>query len=82
MHVPEWLVTPFDVNIDNKVYEPDIQEKKSNINTDAKHHKLRAAAESFLLVFPTSYMVEAGLSHVKEILTKQRNCRAVVIYVL
>ena len=24
MHVPEWLVTPFDINIDNKVHESDL----------------------------------------------------------
>lgn len=45
----------------------------SNINTVTKYPKLRAAAEPFLLAFPTSYMVEVGFSHLNSILTKQRN---------
>ena len=45
----------------------------NNVNTAAKYPKLRAAAEPFLLQFPTSYMAEAGISHVNAILTQQRN---------
>ena len=44
-----------------------------NINTATKYIRLRAADKPFLLAFPTSYMVEASLSHVFTILTKQRN---------
>jgi len=44
-----------------------------NVNTRDKYPKLAAAAEPFLLVFPSSYMVEAGFSHVSAILSKQRN---------
>ena len=89
---PEWLETPFDMKIDNKGCETDIEDELmemhvdlkakellksknlseywSNINTATKYSKLRAAAEPFLLTFPTSYIVEAGLSHVDAILTK------------
>ena len=44
-----------------------------NVNTRDKYRKLAAAAEPFLLVFPSSCMMEAGFSHVDEILSKQRN---------
>ena len=44
-----------------------------NVNTRDKYPKLAAAAEPFLLTFPSSYMVEAGFSHVNAILSKQRN---------
>lgn len=95
MHVPDWLVAPFDKKIDNKCDESDLEDELiemcedleakalfknnilseywSNINTATKYPKLRAAAEPFLLAFPTSYMVEAGFSHANAILTKQRN---------
>jgi len=43
------------------------------VNTRDKYPKLAAAAEPFLLAFPSSYMVEAGFSHVNAILSKQRN---------
>ena len=45
----------------------------SNINTATESTKLRAAVKPFSLAFPTSYMIEAGISHVKAILIKQRN---------
>jgi hypothetical protein len=35
--------------------------------------KLAVAADPFLLAFHSSYMVEAGFSHVNAILSKQRN---------
>ena len=38
----------------------------------AKYPQLSAAAEPFLLAFPSSYMVEAGFSHANAIFTKQR----------
>jgi len=44
-----------------------------NVNTRDKYPKLSAVAEPFLLAFPSSYMVEAGFSHVNAILSKQRN---------
>ena len=44
-----------------------------NVNTREKYPKLGAAAEPFLLAFPSSYMVEAGFSHINAILSKQRN---------
>jgi len=44
-----------------------------NVNTRDKYSKLTAAAEPFLLAFPSSYMVEAGFSHVNAILSKQCN---------
>jgi len=44
-----------------------------NVNTRDKYSKLAAAAEPFLLAFPSSYMVHAGFSHVNAILSKQRN---------
>ena len=94
-YVREWLVTPFDVKIDNKGYECDLEDELigmhvdlkvkaffkskylseywSNINTASKYTKLKAATELFLLAFPTSYMVEAGFSHVNVILAKQTN---------
>jgi len=43
------------------------------VNTRDKYPKLAAAAEPFLLAFPSSYMVEAGFSHVNAILSKQCN---------
>ena len=93
MHVPDWLVTLFDMKIYNKGHESDVDELiemhvdletrvvqnkniaqyGSNINPATKYPKLRAAAEPVLLALPTSYMAEAGLSHVTAILTKQRN---------
>lgn len=95
MHVPEWLVTPFDMKIDDECNECDLEDELvemsvdleakvlfkrgnisgywRNINIATKYPKLRAAAEPFLLAFPTSYMVEAGFSHANTILTKQRN---------
>jgi len=44
-----------------------------NVNTRDNYPKLAAAAERFLLGFPSSYMVEAGFSHVNVILSKQCN---------
>jgi len=44
-----------------------------NVNARDKYPKLAVAAEPFLLAFPSSYMVEAGFSHVDAILSKQRN---------
>jgi hypothetical protein len=38
-----------------------------------RYPKLFAKAELLLLAFPTSYMVEAGFSHVVSILSKERN---------
>ena len=95
MHVLEWQVTPFDMKMDNKGYESDIEDELiemhvdlkpkmlyksknlsdywSNINTATKYPKLRAADKTLFLAFQTSYMAETGLSHVKIILTKQRN---------
>ena len=51
---------------------------KTSVNVEAMSMllqvpKLGATAESFLLAFPTSYMVEARFSHVNVIFTKQRN---------
>jgi len=43
------------------------------VNTRDKCPKLAAAAEPFLLAFPSLYMVEAVFSHVNAILSKQRN---------
>ena len=93
MQVPEWPVIPFDMKIDNKGYESDLEDELieirvdfeaitllksrslaeycSNINIANKYPKLRAAAEQFLLAFPTSCIVEAGFSHVNAVLTKQ-----------
>ncbi|KRZ48612.1 SCAN domain-containing protein 3 [Trichinella nativa] len=45
----------------------------SNVNITNKYPKLSAAAQPFLLAFPSLYMVEAGVSHVNAILIKQRN---------
>ncbi|KAF2367302.1 hypothetical protein FHG87_001946 [Trinorchestia longiramus] len=45
----------------------------THVSIATKYPKLKARAEASLLAFPTSYMVEAGVSHVKAILTKQRN---------
>ena len=50
-----------------------LSEYWSNINTANKYPKLRTAAGPFSLAFPSSYMVEAGLSHVNTTLTRQRN---------
>ena len=44
-----------------------------NVNTRDRYSKLAAAAEPFLLAFPSSYMVHAGFSHVNAILSKQCN---------
>jgi len=44
-----------------------------NVNTRDKYPKFAAAAEPFLLAFSSSYMVEAGFSHVNAILSKQHN---------
>jgi len=44
-----------------------------NVKARDKYPKLAVAAEPFLLAFPSSYMVEAGFSHVDAILSKQRN---------
>ena len=95
MHVPEWLLTPFNMKINNEGYESDLEddliemhvdlkakvllknkdlsEYWSNVSTATKYPKHRAAAEPFLLAFPTSYMVEDSFSHVNAILTKQGN---------
>ena len=43
-----------------------------NSNTAAEYLKLWAAAEPFLLAFPISYVVEAGVSYANALL-KQRN---------
>jgi len=43
------------------------------VNTRDRYPKLAAAAKPFLLAFPSSYMVEAGFSHVSAILSKQSN---------
>ncbi|XP_003369530.1 putative zinc finger protein [Trichinella spiralis] len=45
----------------------------SSVNITNKYPKLSAAAQPFLLAFPSSYQVEAGFSHVNAILSKQRN---------
>ena len=45
----------------------------SNRNIDNKYPKLSASVESFLLAFPSSYMVEAGFSHANAVLAKKRN---------
>ena len=34
MHVPEWLVNPFDIKIDNKGHEPDIQDERIEMYGD------------------------------------------------
>ena len=94
MRVPEWIITPFDTNIENGIapdlcdelieMSVDIEAKTlfknksmvdywTNINITNKYHKLCAAAEPFLLAFPSTYLVEAGFSHINSILTKQRN---------
>ena len=91
MHVHKWPAAPFDMKIDNKGYECDLEEMHvdlkakelfkskhisvywSNINTATKYPKHRTVVEPFLLTFPISYMVEAGISHVNKIFTKQRN---------
>ena len=38
----------------------------------AEYLQLSAAAEPFLLAFPSSYMVEAGFNHANAAFTKQR----------
>jgi hypothetical protein len=43
------------------------------LNHSQRYPKLYAKAELLLLAFPTSYMVEAGFSHLVSILTKERN---------
>ena len=95
MHVPEWLATPLDMKIDNKVYDSDLEDdliethvhpeakalskrKKlsehwSNINVSTEWPKLRAAAELFLITFPTSYMAQAGPNTLNAIKEKQWN---------
>lgn len=45
----------------------------TNINIMQKYVKLYEVAMPFMLAFPSSYMVEAGFSHVNSILTKYRN---------
>lgn len=45
----------------------------TNINIKQKYVKLYEMAQPFMLAFPSSYMVEAGFSHVNSILTKNRN---------
>ena len=42
----------------------------SNVNTLIKYPKLSAAVEALLLVFPGSYMVEAGFRHINAVLTR------------
>lgn len=44
-----------------------------NENNVAKYPQLCAVFKPFLLAFPSSYMVEAGFSHVNAVLTKQRS---------
>ena len=36
MHVPEWLVTPFDMKIDNKGYETDLVDALIEMHVDLK----------------------------------------------
>ena len=45
----------------------------TNINIMQKYVKLYEIAQPFMLTFPSSYMVEAGFSHVNSTLTKYRN---------
>ncbi|KRX40686.1 Protein ZBED8 [Trichinella murrelli] len=96
MTVPDWIITPFVIEIENANNEFSLQEKHvemisadleakllfkhkslsefwSNVNITTKYPKLSAAAQPFLLAFPSSYLVEAGFSHVNAILSKQRN---------
>ena len=44
-----------------------------NDNNVAKFSQLCAVVELFLLVFPSSYMVEGGFIHANSVLTKQRS---------
>ena len=55
------------VDVDAKVLfkSENFTEYWSNINTVTKYPKLRETAKPFLFEFHTTYMVEAGLSHVK-----------------
>ncbi|KRZ66133.1 SCAN domain-containing protein 3 [Trichinella papuae] len=95
MTVPDWIIKPFDIEIENANIEFLLQEKHvemsadleakllfkhksfsefwSNVNITTKYPKLSAAAQTFLLAFPSSNLVEAGFSHVNGILSKQRN---------
>ena len=34
MYVPEWLVTPFDMKIDNKSYESDLEDEHMEMHVD------------------------------------------------
>ena len=73
------------VNLESKVlfHSKDLSEYWRNVNTVAKYPKLRAVAEPFLDAFPTSYTVEAGLSHVNASQANQKkrlNLRTVVTY--
>ena len=45
----------------------------TNINIIQKYEKLYKIAQPFMLALPSSYMVEAGFSHINSILTKYRN---------
>ncbi|KRY08355.1 putative N-acetylglucosamine-6-phosphate deacetylase [Trichinella patagoniensis] len=62
--VPDWIITPFDIEIENANIEFSVQDEpveiNSNVNITTKYPKLSAAVQSFLLAFPSSYLVEAG----------------------
>ena len=86
IHVPDWLATPYDIQINSKGHKFNIEDELiemhvdleakplfkgknlaeywSNIITVTTNPKLRAAVGPLLLAFPSSYMVDAGLSHV------------------
>ena len=40
MHVPEWLVTPFDMKICNKGYESDLEHKLTEMHVDLEANTL------------------------------------------
>ena len=43
MHVPEWLVTPFDMKIDNKDYESDIEDEPLKCKWSSKQERCSKA---------------------------------------
>ncbi|KRX29119.1 hypothetical protein T05_5828, partial [Trichinella murrelli] len=78
MMVPDWIIAPFDIETGNANIEFSLQEKHvemisadleakllefwSNVSITTKYLKLSATAQPFLLAFPSSYLVEAGLA--------------------
>ncbi|KRZ00255.1 SCAN domain-containing protein 3 [Trichinella zimbabwensis] len=70
MTVTDWIITPFDTEIENVNIEFSLQEEHVEMSANLEA-KLLFKHKS--LTFPSSYLVEAGFSHANAILSKQRN---------